>query len=105
MQLDVPSALSRRSLPLAGNRGPGSTFAVGTGFRPCSGFDMSDGAALPDESCESLGALAVFAVFCSENRAIGFAPPRKSWVGAPRRGAVTAAIPLSVCCLPLYREC
>jgi hypothetical protein len=28
MQLDVPSALSRRSLPLAGNRGPGSTFAV-----------------------------------------------------------------------------
>jgi hypothetical protein len=43
MQLDVPSALSRRSLPLAGNRGPGSTFAVGTGFRRCSGFDMSDG--------------------------------------------------------------
>ena len=37
MQLDVPSALSRRSLPLAGNRGPGSTLAVGTGFRRCSG--------------------------------------------------------------------
>src|SRR5580704_2375131 len=51
------------------------------------------------------GALAVFAVFCSENRAIGFAPPRKSWVGVPRRGAVTTATPLSVCCLPLYREC
>jgi hypothetical protein len=44
MQLDVPSALSRRR--------PGSTFAVGTGFRRCSGFDMSDGASLPDESCE-----------------------------------------------------
>jgi hypothetical protein len=29
MQLDVPSALSRRR--------PGSTFAVGTGFRRCSG--------------------------------------------------------------------
>src|SRR5580704_3799225 len=51
------------------------------------------------------GALAVFAVFCSENRAIGFSPPRKSWVGVPRPGAVTTAIPLSVCCLPLYREC
>jgi hypothetical protein len=38
MQLDVPSALSWRSLPLAGNRGPGSTFAVGTGFRRCSGI-------------------------------------------------------------------
>jgi hypothetical protein len=44
MQLDVPSALSRRR--------PGSTFAVGTGFRRCSGFDTSDGASLPDESCE-----------------------------------------------------
>jgi hypothetical protein len=44
MQLDVPSALSRRR--------PGSTFAVGTGFRRCSGFDMSDDASLPDESCE-----------------------------------------------------
>jgi hypothetical protein len=44
MQLDVPSELSRRR--------PGSTFAVGTGFRRCSGFDMSDGASLPDESCE-----------------------------------------------------
>jgi len=52
MPLDVPSALFRRSLPLAGNRGPGSTFAVGTGFRRCSEFDMSDGASLPDESCE-----------------------------------------------------
>ena len=30
MQLDVPSALSRRR--------PGSTFAVGTGFRRCSGI-------------------------------------------------------------------
>jgi hypothetical protein len=44
MQLDVPSALSRRR--------PGSTFGVGTGFRRCSGFDMSDDASLPDESCE-----------------------------------------------------
>jgi hypothetical protein len=44
MQLDVPSALSRQR--------PGSTFAVGTGFRRCSGFDTSDGASLPDESCE-----------------------------------------------------
>jgi hypothetical protein len=44
MQLDVPSALSRRR--------PGSTLAVGAGFRRCSGFDMSDGAPLPDESCE-----------------------------------------------------
>ena len=44
MQLDVPSALSRRR--------PESTFAVGTGFRRCSGFDTSDGASLPDESCE-----------------------------------------------------
>jgi hypothetical protein len=44
MQLDVPSALSRRR--------PGSTFAVGTGFRRCSGFETSDRASLPDESCE-----------------------------------------------------
>ena len=44
VQLDVSSALSRRR--------PGSTFAVGTGFRRCSGIDMSDGAPLPDESCE-----------------------------------------------------
>ena len=44
MQLEVPFALSRRR--------PGSTFAVGTGFRRCSGFDMSDDASLPDESCE-----------------------------------------------------
>jgi hypothetical protein len=35
---------------------------------------------------------AILAVFCSKNRAIGFAPPRKSWVGAPRPGAITAAI-------------
>jgi hypothetical protein len=35
MQFDVPPALSRR--------GPGSTFAVGTGFRRCSGIGMSDG--------------------------------------------------------------
>jgi transcriptional regulator with XRE-family HTH domain len=27
-------------------------FSVGTGFRRCSGFDTSDGASLPDESCE-----------------------------------------------------
>src|ERR1700719_768014 len=44
MQLEVPSALSRRR--------PGSTCAVGTGFRRCSGFDMTDDASLPDESCE-----------------------------------------------------
>jgi hypothetical protein len=44
MPLDVPSALFRRR--------PGSTFAVGTGFRRCSEFDMSDGASLSDESCE-----------------------------------------------------
>jgi hypothetical protein len=25
---------------------------MGTGFRRCSGFDMSDDASLPDESCE-----------------------------------------------------
>ena len=44
MQLDVPSALSRRR--------PGSTFAVGTGFRRCSGIGMSDGAPMSDELCE-----------------------------------------------------
>ena len=55
-------------------------------------------------SIESSVALAVFAVFCSESRAIGFAPPRKPWVGVRRRGAVTTAIPLSVCCFLVYPE-
>ena len=31
---------------------PGSTFAVAPAFAGVAGFDMSDGASLPDESCE-----------------------------------------------------
>ena len=54
MQLDVPSALSRgpSAHGLVPWGRPGSTFAVGTGFRRCSAIGMSDGASLPDQSGE-----------------------------------------------------
>jgi hypothetical protein len=44
MQLDVPSALSRRR--------PGSTLQWAPAFAGVAGLGMSDGASLPDESCE-----------------------------------------------------
>jgi hypothetical protein len=44
IQLDTPASPSPRR--------PGSTFAVGTGFRRCSGTGLGNGTSLPDASCE-----------------------------------------------------
>src|ERR1700736_4310059 len=75
-----PPRFPGEACPWQGTGGRDPLLPWAPAFAGVAGFDTSDGASLPDESCEELGALAVFAVFCSENRAIGFSPPRKSWV-------------------------
>ena len=56
MQLDVPSALSLGLQPtdLFCGEGRDPLLPWAPAFAGVAGFDMSDGAALPDESCETL---------------------------------------------------